>query len=125
MLRLFRGELQIRSRIDFDRKTAFFVDVLDGGEIADPHTLIPVSASELDALALGQLAFLGPVDGRFQSRLPSVSGNAVLRFSRECCIATAVQIECDNLGQAIPSHVKSFTILQALEQSELLLVHLE
>ena len=51
--------------------------------------------------------------------------NAILRLGRKRGIATSIKIQANHLGQAVAAHVETFAILQALEESELLLVHLE
>ena len=49
----------------------------------------------------------------------------ILRFGGERGVTTLVEIQADDLGKTIATHVQTFAILQALEESELLFVQLE
>ena len=49
----------------------------------------------------------------------------ILWLRREGCVASTVKVEGDDLREAVASHVQTFAILQALEESNLLVVHLE
>src|SRR5580698_4358863 len=49
----------------------------------------------------------------------------ILWLGRERCVASTVKVEGDDLREAVASHVQTFAILQALEESNLLVVHLE
>ena len=51
--------------------------------------------------------------------------HAVFRLSRKDCVAAVIEIEFDDLRQSVAAHVETFAVLQALEESELLLIHLE
>src|ERR1700733_3779315 len=49
----------------------------------------------------------------------------ILWLRRERCVASTVKVEGDDLREPVASHVQTFAILQALEESNLLVVHLE
>src|SRR6266702_4431372 len=53
------------------------------------------------------------------------AAHPILRFGGECRIAAAVEIQAYNLGESVATHIKCLAIPQALEESELLFVHLE
>ena len=76
----------------------------------------------LDSLALGKARYaLG------ESVLLDQLGAAypVFGLGRKGCVAATVEVQGDDLRQSIAPHVESFAVLQALKESELLLVHLE
>ena len=76
----------------------------------------------LRGLALGKAvyAFGEPILGD-QLR----PAHPVLRLGRERGVAARVEIERDDLGDPVTAHVQRLAVLQALEQRDLLLVHLE
>ena len=49
----------------------------------------------------------------------------VFRLGGERGVAAAVEIETNNFGESVAAHVQRLAVLQALEESELLFVHLE
>ena len=49
----------------------------------------------------------------------------VLRLGGERRVAAAVEVQRDDLGDAVAPHVQRLAVLQALEESDLLFVHLE
>ncbi len=75
-----------------------------------------------DSLALGESGDAFCKSVLFDQLRPP---DSILWLGRERCIASVVEIESDNLRKAIAPHIQSFAILQALEESDLLLVHLE
>src|SRR5208282_2213620 len=76
----------------------------------------------LFGLALGESS-----DALRESVLSDEPGpaHAVFRLCRKDCVAAVVEIELHDLGQSIAAHIKTFAVLQALEERKLLLVHLE
>src|SRR5690349_9762231 len=84
-------------------------------------TVCPFSA-ELSGLALGK-----PCNALGESVLLNEPGPAhsVFGLGRKCGVAAGVKIQTHNLGEAVAAHVQCLAVLQALEESKLLFVHLE
>src|SRR6185437_7313776 len=78
--------------------------------------------SRLGGLTLGK-----PRDALGESILGNELGAAhtVFRLGRERGIAATVEIESHHFGEAIAPHIQRLSVLQALEESELLFIHLE
>src|ERR1700729_4086313 len=75
-----------------------------------------------DSLTLGKPGDAVSESVLFDQLPPS---DPILWLGRERCVASAVKVERDDLRQAVASHVQTLAILQALEESNLLIVHFE
>src|SRR5579863_3087514 len=84
-------------------------------------TVCPFSA-ELSGLALGK-----PCNALGESVLLNEPGPAhtVFRLGRKRGVTAGVEIQPHNFGKAVAPHIQRLAVLQALEESELLFVHLE